>query len=217
MIQKFLKEEFDIEITMNRIAHYLLEWGCEYARVREIAPVDPTWHARRIGRFIVQYHRALKEEAEGIAVIVYTDESYIHSNHACQESWFPAGSNHYVVRTRRTGRLVIIHAITVDGLLYFCRCPDDADLTVPTKNSEYIYQVAKARATTETTQEMAQETVATVQDKKDDKENSHGNIDSKMWFAVLENRIIPAFKAKYPGKKMALVNGKCIVSYGERG
>jgi transposase len=89
MIQKFLKEEFNIEITMNRIAHYLLEWGCEYARVREIAPVDPTWHARRIGRFIVQYHRALKEEAEGIAVIVYTDESYIHSNHACQESWFP--------------------------------------------------------------------------------------------------------------------------------
>ena len=63
MIQKFLKEEFDIEITMNRIAHYLLEWGCEYARVREIAPVDPTWHARRIGRFIVQYHRALKEQA----------------------------------------------------------------------------------------------------------------------------------------------------------
>src|ERR1700751_635019 len=114
MIQKFMKEEFNIEITMNRIAHYLLEWGGEYGRVREIAPVDPTWHARRIGRFIVQYHRALKEEAEGIAVIVYTDESYIH------------------------------------------------------------------------------------------KENYHGNIDSKMWFAVLENRIIPAFKAKYPGKKMTL-------------
>jgi transposase len=180
MIQRFLKEEFDIEITMNRIAHYLQEWGCEYERVREIAPVDPVWHARRIGRFIVQYHRAMKEEAEEIAVIVYTDESYIHSNHACQESWFPAGSNHYVVRSRRTGRLVIIHAITVDGLLYFCRCPDDADLRVPTKNAEYIYQVVKARATTET----AQETVATAQDKKDDKEDYHGNIHSEMWFTV---------------------------------
>ena len=44
-------------------------------------------------------------------------------------------------------------------------------------------------------------------DKKDDKEDYHGNIGTEMWMMWLENRLIPSFKKKYPGKKMILVMG----------
>jgi hypothetical protein len=151
----------------------------------------------------VQSHRALKLQESGEYVIVYTDESYIHSNHALQNNWFPAGSDQCIIRTRRTGRLVIFHAITKDGLLYKETSPNDADLSIPTKNAEYIYEVEKEKVAAEAGK--GKGTVADAEDKKDDKESYHGNIDLPMWFTFFQNRLIPAFKACYPIERIILV------------
>ena len=58
-----------------------------------------------------------------------------------QFGWFREGKVPTVDRTRRTGRHVIIHAITKDGLLCASRCDADSDLSVQTENAEYIYEV----------------------------------------------------------------------------
>jgi hypothetical protein len=49
------------------------------------------------------------------------------------------------------------------------------------------------------------ETAATSTDKKDVKENYHGNINTKLWLKYLQNRLIPAFRKEFPGRKMILI------------
>ena len=209
MVQLYIKETYNIPISLNRVYYYLHEWRYVYRRAVEIVPVDEKWHSSRVAKFIVDYNRALLEEENGVYVIVYTDESYIHSNHARQFGWFKEGKVPTVDRTRRTGRHVIFHAITKDGLLCASRCDADGDLSVQTENAEYIYEVEteKNRKKTSKRQKKAgdTETVATLQDKKDDKESYHGNINSEMWLKWLENKLIPSFRAKYKLKKMILV------------
>lgn len=205
MIQKFLKEECGVKvITLKRISHYLCEWKCVYGKMKEVAKVSERWHSWKIARYIVQHHRAMQEEENGMYVIVYSDESYIHSNHAGAMGWCREGSDRLVVRERRTGRLVIFHAITKNGLLTHSTHEHDADLSIITPNAEYIYEVEKPKST-KVGKEAKKETVATAEDKKDHKESYHGNINSKMWYTWLENRLIPAFRARYPGKKVILV------------
>jgi len=95
----------------------------------------------------------------------------------------------------------------LDGLLLSTETRDtdsDVELNFPTKSAEYIYAIKKE---TDKKKEKKTEkvTVATLQDKTDDKEDYHGNINGPMWIKWLQNRLIPAFKAKYPWQKMILV------------
>jgi hypothetical protein len=71
LIQTFIKEQWGMEMTMARLYRYFHDWGWEYRKVKEMTPVDPIWHARRIARFIAGYHKAVKEENSGMYTIVY--------------------------------------------------------------------------------------------------------------------------------------------------
>ena len=196
----YLREECAVEISLRRMREYLITWGCSYSRVEEVAPVDKEWHAKRIAKFIVGYAEALMLEEKGMHVIVYMDESYIHNNHALQKGWFAPNSSRHVRRPKRVGRYVIFHAITQDGLLLKERSVMDGDLTHPTVNAEYIYHI-DTRAKPRESAESASNTT----DVKDEQDAYHGNIDADMFLLWLNNRLIPAFRAKYPGKKMILV------------
>jgi hypothetical protein len=104
--------------------------------------MDPVHHEKRVATFVRLYHAALKKQDEGTHVIVYTDESYIHDNHAVQMGWFPSNSARHVVRARRGSRLVFSHAITRDGLMSPIRDElKDGDLTEIAYNAEYIYRI----------------------------------------------------------------------------
>ena len=63
--------------------------------------------------------RALKLERDGKAVLVYTDESYVHQNHCPSNSWVSVGVDGNIVDrgTSKGRRLIILHAITRDGPL----------------------------------------------------------------------------------------------------
>ena len=214
MVQEFIADKCETRLSVRRVRWYLRLWGCVWGRVYEMPPVDPIMHKKRVAQCIMQLEQARADERNGTHVIVYTDESYIHDNHAIQFSWFPANSTHRVARAKRRGRLIIFHAITKDGLLYRTRSDSDGDLNVPTLNAEYIYHIdpQKASASEEKKStatrgivKSSAETVATLTDKKDDKEDYHGNIGTDMWMKWLENRLIPAFKAAFPQQKMLLV------------
>jgi hypothetical protein len=64
-------------------------------------------------------HRLDCAEREGKAVLVYTDESYLHQNHAPGKSWISMNKDGDVIDrgTSRGRRLVMLHAITRDGPL----------------------------------------------------------------------------------------------------
>ena len=200
-LQTYLHDKCNVEMSLRRIRNQLSQWGCTYEMGVEVCPVDEKWHARRIAKFIIGYARALQleDEGNGMYVIVYMDESYIHNNHAVKKGWFLPGSNRYVKRSKRIGRWVIFHAITRDGLLLSARSAADGDLTQPTVNAEYIYHI-DTRGKDKEPAESASNTT----DVKDDKESYHGNIDADMFLLWMKHRLIPAFEAKYPGKKMIL-------------
>jgi hypothetical protein len=72
------------------------------------------------------------------------------------------------------------------------------DLTVPHNSAEYIYRYVEAK-------DKDDESPATRKDKVDDKDEYHHNVNSELYLKWLANRCIPAFKAKFPGRKMILV------------
>ena len=85
LIQMHIKQEYDLLLSLTRLRRYLVvEWKCPFLRGREVPPLDPVKHRLRIGQFIMIYNRALQAVAAGTHVIVYSDESYIHDNHAVQ-------------------------------------------------------------------------------------------------------------------------------------
>ena len=221
LVQQHLIDVRSVKLSLWQVRAQLRLRDCHYARSFSVAPVDAVWHAKRIARFIRQYVQALIKESEGTHICVWMDESYIHNNHAVERGWFRPGSKRHVVISKRTGRLVIFHAITRDGLLCNEHSRDsdmDRDLTVETLNAEYVYHIdpkkvnisaasaaASAAAAAATASEDVQETPGTVKDRKDDKEDYHGNIDGTMFIQWLRHRLIPAFKARYPCMKMILI------------
>jgi hypothetical protein len=89
---------------------------------------DSQEHKANRCRFIKEFAEVLKAEAEGSSVIVYYDESYLNLGHDPPSSWIPIGSNKHereVVSSKASGRYIILHAITKDGLLH------KANLEVP--------------------------------------------------------------------------------------
>ena len=74
MLQLYLRDKCNAELSLRRIRGYLQSWGCAWGRSVEVAAVDKEWHARRIAKFIVGYAEALRLEENGMHVIVYMDE-----------------------------------------------------------------------------------------------------------------------------------------------
>ena len=69
--------------------------------------------------YLRDFGRALKLEREGKAVLVYTDESYLHQNHCPGKSWISKDKEGNIVDrvTSKGRRLIMLHAITKDGPL----------------------------------------------------------------------------------------------------
>jgi hypothetical protein len=199
-LQTYLRDKCNVEMSLRRIRQQLIRWGCTYDFGVALSPVDRKWHERRISKFIVAYAKAMQLEENGMHVIVYMDESYIHNNHSISKGWFAPGSSRYVRKSKHSGRWVMFHAITKDGLLFAERRSADGDLTQPTVNAEYIYHI-DTRPKAKEAPESASNTI----DIQKDKDAYHGNIDGDMFILWLHNRLILAFEAKFPGKKMILV------------
>ncbi|CAF1331329.1 unnamed protein product [Didymodactylos carnosus] len=73
---------------------------------------------KRIGQFLIKYAFALSLERKNEALVCYMDESYVTTGHHRHYGWY-AGAEDRSIRTG-TGvgkRLILVHAITTDGLL----------------------------------------------------------------------------------------------------
>ena len=138
----------------------------------------------RIREYLLAYSKALKLEQDGTHVVVYMDESYCHQRHASGYTWSLPGQNRVRTGGGKGLRLIIVHAITKDGLLFDPgseRRPNDTEVIEPCKTSEWIFLGPVKKG------------------------DYHKNMNSRNFMNWVNDRLFPAFNAKYPNKKMVLV------------
>jgi hypothetical protein len=94
--------------------------GYIWGRKRCIGTASKQQTAQRTRSYMRQYADALYQQSTGQAVIVYTDESYIHTTHSKQYVWYHKSSidhNHVNALPSKGKRLILLHAMTEQGLL----------------------------------------------------------------------------------------------------
>jgi hypothetical protein len=155
----------------------------------------------RIRKFIIEMDRALhlqnatyvagKFVVRGDYVIVFTDETYIHQTHSPLTSWVPENDPSVGKTSSKGKRLIVLNATTMDD---FVLTRDAAGFPIA---EESLGKTATKMAPVATA-----EWIWEANGKVDD---YHQNMDGVGFEKWLENRLIPAFEALYPGKKMILV------------
>lgn len=184
-LQSALLKELDVKVSQSTVLRWLKNNNYMFRKKRFMGTLPESLKNQRMRAYVAAYARAVREERNGTAVIVYMDESYVHSQHNKKAAWLlntdlPDAAD--VKANERGGiRLIIIHAITKDGMLQMPDIDVSNDLTNEELSCEFIFQSAGVN------------------------DNYHSTINGSKWVAWLNNRLIPTFKARYPGKKMILV------------
>ena len=179
-----LRETLGISVHEVTIQRWLHQLSYEWRHKRYVGGMKPQARNARLRQFILEYAAALSEQDKGNAVIVYTDESFIHTTHSFKKGWFHP-QRRDVLANDSGKRLIILHAMTMDGLL----ADEDAVST------NWLSEVAL-------TCEVVFEEI--YEDGKDTS-NYHNTMNGIKFVAWLRNRLLPTFSSLHPGKKMFLV------------
>jgi transposase len=186
-IQSFLDTELHIQITRNGLCRRLHALGYRWGKSRTMGGMSVGARIARGVTYMKELALALGEEKTGDAVICYTDESYVNVRHKIQYTWYSPYSpitNEVGGPTGKGEREIIIHAITKHGVLGG-DCSNHVDLSksLPAgqESSQHFFVGGYIG------------------------EDYHKNMDDQMYINWMRNRFIPAFSAKFPGKKCILV------------
>jgi len=109
----------------------------------------------------------------------------VHQNHFPRDCWFHPDRPHVVRPAGKGQRLIIVHAISKDGLIYSCLA--DGERPKPAEFDSGIYPTAEM-----------------VFRAKSSRGDYHDNMDTDVFMMWLDRRLLPAFRAKY-GRRMTLV------------
>ena len=178
-----------VQVSERQARRMLRRMGYKWRRKRPMGTASKEQMAQRMRSFILQYNDALKQEEAGVAVISRTDESYIHTQHRNRFLWAdesdPEGT-HVRGAPSKGKRLILLHAMTREGLLTVPRC--GRAIAAP---SNVVSDEALGC-------ELIFEGLV-------DSEDYHKNMDGTVFMQWVVNRLIPTFKRRFPGKKLILV------------
>lgn len=157
-------------------------WG-----TRHFVNQDRSYRNTLIRRHIYAYAAALKKQGDGTHVLVFTDESYVHSHHSKKKLWFRPSSltANDVQGDSRGVRLILIHAMTLSGMLHVDGIEPSNILTELYSTAELIFNEVCVDGVTPA--------------------DYHNTINGEKWVGWMQTRLFPAFAALFPGKKMILV------------
>lgn len=184
--------------TMHTWMHSL---GFEHGE-KKLSGLQAKYAHARVRRYLLDYSVLLDRERRGEIVLVWMDESYIHAGYCSRFGWYVKGGEGGVTANRVRGsekgkRLIVIHAMTRDGML----AKENLD---PSDNLDEACASAAI-----VTSKLSAEGV--------EPEDYHDTLDGVKFLQWMRNRLLPAFKAKYPRKKMVLIldNAKYHHARGE--
>lgn len=180
-LQNFLHDECEIEVHRSTVRRWLRRIDYRWRRSHCIGIQSKSVRDKRLRIFLREYSEALQSQSRGEAVIVYTDESFIHTGHHWRYGWF-ALSNEVKRKCNRGKRLILLHAMTKDGLLVKDKSIAASDDVMRVeRTAELIFPGLNMN------------------------EDYHESMNGEVFAAWVEKRLIPAFKTKYKEKRMALV------------
>ena len=178
-----LQTAHSISVSQRGIAMILNNIGYRYGKANFIGAMNDVARRQRIRTFLSQYSAALKEKD---IIIVFTDESYVHSNHSRTMTWYNPLVGNAVYKDSGGKRLIILHAMCAYGLVV--KVSRDGMRTTASEDLDDICQSA----------ELIYEGVTHDGD-------YHSCMNGQIYIKWLKNRLIPAFKAMFPKKRMCLV------------
>ena len=181
-----LKQELGVSLHRSTIHRWLHALGYQYGKKR-FSNQPAAYRNALIRGFLYKYAAALKEEEAGRAVIVYMDESYVHAHHCSKHFWFSlASTQRDCVRGDNKGkRIIIMHAMTKDGLLEVEGVEPSNILTELYHSCALIFN------------EVCVDNITPA--------DYHDTINGEKFIGWIQQRLVPTFQRVYPGKKMYLV------------
>ena len=217
MVRDIIRAEWGITVGRRQASRLLNRLGYRHGRLR--ATYTLTEERRdRIELFIDKYLSAIKRAEESNCVVVYLDESFVNTRHSPSRGWTPKMYNAKRVNndnvssapTEKRGdrksnkgqRLIMIHAMTRDGLL--CKrvldgdpsSPYDANVArqpLPKKNSKGIQF------------DLTYLTAGWLFSADSRPKDYHKNVCGQMFMRYVRKQLIPTFQSVYgKNKKMVL-------------
>ena len=179
-----LRSRLAITVHRSTVRRWLHLLGYSWRHKRYVGGMKPQAKNVRIRQFILEYAAALAEETAGRAIVVYMDESFIHTHLARKYGWLRKNDRD-VIGDDDGKRLIILHAMTDSGLLTVPNEIASNWLNEPALTAELVFE----------------EVLEDGQDGSD----YHNTMTGPKFVAWLRNRLLPTFAHLYPGKKMFLV------------
>lgn len=185
-IQQLLLEQENVHVSEWTLRRWLHELGYAWDDRTFIGALTPQYRDTRIRSFIWEYATALRKQQAGTHVIIYLDESYIKQFHQMKKGWHPTAGPHRNNETRgeagKCKRLIILHAMSRDGMLEVEDAVGSNFLHEVTPTAQFVFEAASF-----------------------DESDYHDSIDGEAFTLWVKNRLLPAFHALYPSKKMIVV------------
>ncbi len=186
---RVIKERVGIELSVRQTRRIVKQIGYTWGRKRCVGKANKRQRTLRTRTFMHEYAGALLAQAGGGAIIVYTDESYIHTTHTNSYCWYSKSEfegNHVRGSASKGKRLILLHAMTAGGLLHTniaegMSIASLQSVSVPALTCELIFEGLI------------------------DSDDYHKNMNGLIYMQWIVNRLIPTFKTMFPGKKCILV------------
>ena len=181
-----LAAELGIVVSKSTVRRWLHALGYKYGK-KHFVNSAPSYRWALIRSYIYKYAAALKEQEDGTAIIVYMDESYIHAHHCSQFLWHSLSSatKNEVRGDSKGKRIIIMHAMTKDGLLAVEGTEPSNILTELYHSCALIFDEVCVDGVTPA--------------------DYHDTINGEKFIGWLQQRLFPTVQKLYPGKKMYLV------------
>ena len=190
-----------LEVSKTTVGRYLKKLGLTYRPTKPRKRTLQSYRLTCIRDFLLNFNQRYNQIQNGENfVFVFMDESYVHNSHSLRCSWVPK-DNHINKSASKGKRLIIIHAISVDG-----------PLTEVDQNGKPIDDLewkGKAKDTCSSKSRQPNdaspincETLWIAQQKTGD---YHDNMTSELFLKWVEQKLLPCFERLFPDKKMILI------------
>jgi hypothetical protein len=181
-----LEEQLGVVVSKSTVHRWLHALGYQYGK-KHFVQQPRTYRNALIRSYIYKYAKALKEQEDGTAIIVYMDESYIYAHHCSKKLWFSLSSTtkNDVRGDGKGKRIIILHAMTKDGLLEVEGVEPSNILTELYHSCALIFD------------EVCVDGISPA--------DYHDTINGEKFIGWMQQRLFPTVQKLYPGKKMYLV------------
>jgi hypothetical protein len=182
-----LEKEVGVIVSKSTMHRWLHALGYQYGKKNFINNQTSSYRHALIRSYIYKYAKALDEQEMGKAIVVYMDESYIFQHHCSQKLWYSLSSStkNDVRGNNRGKRIIIMHAMTKDGLLEVEGVEPSNILTELYHSCALIFN------------EVCVDNITPA--------DYHDTINGDKFIGWIQSRLLPTFQKLYPNKKMYLV------------